>query len=1558
MNRIELIKNISKNHSDKLYKDFVEQFYSYIPIDYLNIFNEEKLKIFCEHSFEFIKTKTKNRTAVFKQVNSPTNMAIFSILGDDMPFIVDSIKTLLHEHKILYECFLHPLISVKRDNNGQLLSFDKDGTHESLVCISVKGKIADSLSKEIIAAILDTLVKVETTYNAWSKILESTDESIKNINNLEGIFSQEEINESKDFLEWIKKENFTFLGCIDFDISKKEISNVKGDSSIWDDGNEIKHLVYQENHDISKIIEFGKLDKISKIHRSNFIDFIIVKNFDHNKKFIGGRVFIGLYGSNIDYQSVSKIPIIREKLSYILQKTHFPAHGYNYKKLRIIVESMPRTALFHIDKDELLDLCIHTLSAMSVGNLKLFRLGECKQNFVELIIFMPRSRFTPDAHLKIQNYIQNKFNADVTRNFITEVSQHYAFLYVTFASDNCSILSDLQRETLEKDLELLTSFWEESFVAACDKIYGSEEAFIYSTKYSSLFPNDYKFKHTPEEAAKDLAYLEKLSKESPTLCTLDNDGNLYLKIFSFLGKFTLSDTMPLLENLGFLVLEEQTYSLENSANICIHRYSLTLKHNFKDYKKLKSLVEDSFYAILSNKTSADELSKLITCSEITWREVDLIRTIAFYIHQTKFSYDYTYVSETLIKHFEYTKNLIKFFDLKFNINTHNIDEAAKLAASMNEYLVTVTSSAEDTVLRTMLLVIEASVRTNYYQKKDGHFKDYISIKFNSAKVPNLPLPLPYAEIFVFSNDFEAIHLRGGKVARGGIRWSDRGEDYRVEVLGLMKAQMTKNTVIVPVGSKGGFYTKFKSQNMTKEQYMARSINCYQNFLRGLLDLTDNIVGAQIIKPHDVVVYDEDDPYLVVAADKGTASFSDYANSVSLEYGYWLGDAFASGGSAGYDHKKMAITAKGAWISVQRHFKELGIDVQTDNITVAGIGDMAGDVFGNGLLLSESVKLVAAFNHMHIFIDPNPDPKKSFEERKRLFNLPGSKWSDYSPSLISQGGAVFDRKAKKIELSKEIKDLLDITEDEIIPDQLIKAILKANVDLLWNGGIGTYIKASFEENYAIGDKTNDNLRINGSDVRATVIGEGGNLGMSQYGRIEYAKSGGRLNTDFVDNSAGVDCSDHEVNIKIAFGKSIQNKKLTTDSRNSLLTKMTSEVAELVLEDNKYQTLALTIMQHSPIYTMETFIKLIDILEEENLLQRNVEFIPSNTELVQRANNKETLTRPELSVILSYSKRSVYDELQQSKISTDPYFEKWLIEYFPPLMRKEYTDEILTHPLRSEIILTTITNKLVNQLSGPVISSLKRETGAFLCDIARGFVIVQEIFDLHSLWNAADKLPSTTPLNVLIEIYTDINKVHRRGISWMISNLKHPLNIGESIDLYKESVLKISEMMLKNLYGSAKDKFDSKFTKYIEAGIPEEFAEKCAKLESLISSFDIAFISKDTGAYAESICESYFKVGTEYNIDWLRKSCDKLMTESYWQRLSLQSLKDDLYDKQRRIIKVIAKSKMLDSLEEWFVKKEHHSQIFNNFVENLKQLETIDISMIILANKKLEMFLRKI
>ncbi|MDX2050495.1 MAG: NAD-glutamate dehydrogenase [Rickettsiaceae bacterium] len=1107
-------------------------------------------------------------------------------------------------------------------------------------------------------------------------------------------------------------------------------------------------------------------------------------------------------------------------------------------------------------------------------------------------------------------------------------------------------------------LESLIKSWKNSFqLCLNDKKNHDLSKTIYD-KYLKNMPIDFIYSYDPREACLDIPEFEELSENKRIIYRLTQQkDNISLKLFSLGKKISLSTIVPIIENLGFTVEEEQSYEFLEGQGYYLQKYILSNSITIKDFDNTKELVEDALYAIFSKKTITDDLTKLITYSGLSWREIDLVRALSHYIHQIGLPYDYKYVNATLVTYNEFAENLINLFVYKFDPQNNNLDKYNNLLKNQKDFLITVHNNSEDKILSLFCSVIDAIVRTNFFQKNNNNPKKYISFKINSAKVPSIPSPVPYAEIFVYSNDFEAIHLRGGKVARGGIRWSDRTEDYRTEVLGLMKAQMTKNSVIVPVGSKGGFIVRNLRDFATKAESLNFAISCYKNFLRGVLDITDNIISGQISHPKDTLIYDEDDPYLVVAADKGTASFSDYANEVSAEYNFWLKDAFASGGSAGYDHKKIGITAKGAWISVKRHFKEIGINPEIDEITVSGIGDMSGDVFGNGMLLSSSIKLVGAFNHMHIFIDPNPNPEVSFKERKRLFNLPGSKWSDYDQSVLSKGGAIYERTAKTVKLSKEAKDLLELERDEFSPDELIRSILKAKVDLVWNGGIGTYVKSSSEENIRIGDKTNDILRINGSDLNAKVVAEGGNLGFSQKGRIEYAQKGGRINTDFIDNSAGVDCSDHEVNIKIVLNEAVAKGKLNLSDRNILLAEMTEQIASLVLENNMRQTLALTMMQNSSIFNMEIFVRLINYLEESKILSRELEFLPSNSELMIRSNHGEKLTRPELSVLLSYTKRAVYNELENSKIVHEEYFSSWILEYFPEVMRDKFKDEILNHRLRPQIILTILTNKLVNQLSGPVISLIKFETGSKICDIARGFIIVQEIFDLISLWREVDEIPANIPINIIIEIYTDLNKVMRRGISWMIRNLDHPMKIEESIQKYKDSVLAISNMLTINLSGKAKDKFENKYQRYIDCGLSASLAAKSATLDSLISSFDIAFISHNTGVDIEVICAAYFKVANIYNIDFLRRSCDKLVSESFWQRLSLESIKDDLYDKQRRLMSLIIKDNMIKNVEEWHKKNRSISNIFSEFVENLKIQENIDISMIILANKKLETFIRK-
>lgn len=1124
-----------------------------------------------------------------------------------------------------------------------------------------------------------------------------------------------------------------------------------------------------------------------------------------------------------------------------------------------------------------------------------------------------------------------------------------------------------QQDYQDQDLNELSRIWSEEFyhILASQNI--ADDRAIDTKSLAKIFPLDYKHKFDPKDAIEDLVYLQKAFTGGKLAFHLIQVSNVdfQLKIYSPENALILSNILPLIENLGFKAIDEQSFVIKAgffTSETFVYNFILSTPLPItQEFVELKANVEDALDKTSSGLLKSDSLSKLVVLSAFNWQQVKLLKALTRYLHQTGFAYGKGYVQLTLIKHSSYTELLMDLFEARFNPAIHSTDKATDIIGKMHKYLDSVDGSAEDKVLRTMLGVVEAIVRTNcYLVDQAGNPKSYLSFKFASHKVPGLPLPVPYAEIFVYANDFEGVHLRGGKVARGGIRWSDRSEDYRTEVLGLMKAQMTKNAVIVPVGSKGGFCVNFGSDNMTRQEYMDHVVACYKNFLRGMLDLTDNIIAGKIIQNKELVIYDEQDPYLVVAADKGTATFSDFANSVSAEYSFWLGDAFASGGSAGYDHKKMAITAKGAWISVQRHFEAMGIDVQKDHITVAGIGDMSGDVFGNGMLRSGAIKLVAAFNHMHIFIDPDPDPVVSFKERERLFNLPTSKWSDYNHELISKGGGVFERNAKFIPISEEMKALLDIETDKLTPDELIKAILKARVDLIWNGGIGTYYKASSENNVEIGDKTNDNVRCDAKNIRAKVIAEGGNIGLSQQARIEYSKYGGRINTDFIDNSAGVDCSDHEVNVKIALNQAMVNGKLTLQERNQLLVQMTKEVEHLVLLDNYKQTQAVTIAELSPALTLESFSQLIDSLEQEKLLDRKMEFLPSKTELLRRSANKECITRPELAVLLSYSKMSVGNAIADALLVDEKYFQLYLLDYFPPLMQERFREEILTHPLKREIIKTVVTNKIVNQLSGPIINTIERETGAQMCNIIRSYTIVCEIFNLDNLWQKVESLPNSIDHSIKIDMFTELEKIMRRGSSWFLRNVEHPINLTKTIDEFKEPAQRLRDKIRELLVGEARNKFDNRKAKYMEVGIDDNLADSIAILDSLISVFDIVSVAKQTGSNDLKVANLYFMTASHLNIDWLRKTAEKQMDESYWNRLAIQSIKDDLYDKQRRLLTALFKTKDGDNvdLEHWLSKNRQASGIFIDFVKQIKLQDNVDLHMVILANKKFEIFVRKI
>lgn len=1571
----EILDFVNADGKGELYAKFVRKFLTYIPIDYRSKDKIELFGDFTHEAFDFFLHRMPGNRKIDILINDfKDNPAITVLLAsENKPFIIDSLNNLLSKMGMQAIFTFHPVINSVRDSEGLLIDIvdRKDGgINEYLVYLKILGNFSADDLVLIKSEINNVIDLVDYTYQSWqtllNKIIDITTDIVHNSATYEKANLPAE--EALDFLNWIQKNNITFLGSVDFDLDTQKLLKQEGVKDIWK-GNidEIETIIKLSNSEYysNKLVILGKLNTLSPVHRNALVDYILVKHLDENGKYKTGTIIFGLYGTAIYFQSVKTIPILRGKMNYVLDQTDFPVNGYNAKKIKNIIESLPRDVLIQIDENDLYCTCLHMLSSMRSHKLKLFVQRDWSGTFVNVIVFSTREKLTPEVHNEVCHYLSDKFNGVIISDSITVVAQDFVHLFVTMQVNDKG-KSEPAHDEIERELSRITTNWSEGLLnKLCDEL-GEYEGSLRHKEIEGSFPSDYRHKYDATTSIDDVHHLERATRQGKLVTNLlsGEKNEFLLRFYTPEIRLTLSDILPAIENLGFVAIDEQSFQIGESKDFkksWIYEFKLQAQNQTDvPMNIIKKNIEEAFNKIGSGELTSDALGKLIVLAGFDWRKVKLLKAIARYLHQTGFIYGKGYVMQILVKHYQYTQKLIELFEARFCATKSSAQNVEKIISEMMSYLDLVDSSSEDKVLTNMRLIILAIVRTNFYQKtRAGNIKNYISFKFDSSKVPDLPLPIPYAEIFVYSNDFEGVHLRGGKVARGGLRWSDRGEDYRTEVLGLLKAQMTKNTVIVPVGSKGTFYVNFEQGTMSRDEYMLKVISCYKDFLRGLLDLTDNLVDGKVVTPEETIIYDDENPYLVVAADKGTATFSDHANEVSKEYNFWLDDAFASGGSVGYDHKKMGITAKGAWISVASHLYNLGIDVQKDPFTVVGIGDMSGDVFGNGMLLSKCIKLVAAFNHQHIFIDPSPDCESSFAERKRLFELPRSRWSDYDLKLISKGGGIFERSAKTITLSEEIKNLLGLGVNQIVPDELISAILKAKVDLIWNGGIGTYIKSSLENNIDIGDKANDSLRINGKDVGAKSIAEGGNLGVSQLGRVEYALNGGIINTDFIDNSAGVDCSDHEVNIKIALNLAVAKGKITIKERNDLLAKMTKQVEELVLADNFDQNLAITILSLSPTLNIESFSHLIGRLEALGFLDRAVEFLPDKAELSRRTIANQKMTRPELAVLLSYSKMALDKLLNNSTLTKDRHFKKHLMNYFPKLMHEKFKEEIEEHPLSQDIIRTIITNRLINQLSGPVVSSISLETGAEPSDIARAYEVVNEVFDLSNLWRETSMLGINVPASIKVEIFSDLAKIMRRGISWFVKNIKSPIHITETVEEYRKKTELLTDIISKLLVGTNKTRYYNKIEHYVSASIDKKLAKAIATLEVLVSAFDIIYIAKKTKVSNEIIANLYFECGDLAGIDWLRDSCELQINESYWNRLSIQSLKDDLYDKQRRLVAAIVLSNKKNAiLKSWIKMNMSHAGIFIDFINQMKMQEAINLNMIILANKKLEIFLRKV
>ncbi|HHQ8861925.1 TPA: NAD-glutamate dehydrogenase [Legionella pneumophila] len=1113
---------------------------------------------------------------------------------------------------------------------------------------------------------------------------------------------------------------------------------------------------------------------------------------------------------------------------------------------------------------------------------------------------------------------------------------------------------------------MMTNSWKDKLQKQLTQQFGSPKGKQLIDKYTETMSMSYCEQHTPEEAIQDILQIEKLSKENSVVIDFYENTHsqypLHIKLYRYETPIPLSDILPMLENMGLRTYTERPYKIKTPDGqlFWISDFNVTYSQTDSlNITQVKDIFAEALISINLGICENDGFNKLVLCAGLSWQEITILRAYAKYLHQIGIRYSQSYIEKTIEMHAAIARDLIHFFYLKFGLKRKSTihKDISALEQKIQINIDAISSLDEDRIMRYFWSLMKATLRTNYFQKNhSGLSKDYLSFKLKSSEIPDLPPGQPLYEIFVYSTRFEGIHLRSTKVARGGIRWSDRPEDFRTEILGLMKAQKVKNAVIVPSGAKGGFVLKKPLHAASREQIQQEVISCYKSFISGLLDLTDNLINDKTIPPQNVICYDDPDPYLVVAADKGTATFSDIANSIAKEHGFWLGDAFASGGSAGYDHKKMGITARGAWESVKRHFRELDINILQQDFTVVGIGDMSGDVFGNGMLYSKHIRLLAAFDHRHIFLDPNPDPLKSYEERLRLFNLPTSSWEDYNLQLISKGGGVYKRSSKSIPISPQVKKALAIEANALTPNELIRALLKAPVDLLFNGGIGTYVKATTESHADVGDKTNEFCRINGAELHCKVVGEGGNLGFTQLGRVEFALKGGLINTDAIDNSAGVNCSDHEVNIKILLDKEIRERKLTEKKRNQLLSRMTDEVADLVLQDNYNQALILSISAAHSSHYSGLYQDYMKELEKWVNLDRSVEFLPDDKKLLERKTTGAGLTRPELAVLMAHTKIHIANELLKSHLPDDSYFTTFLETGFPISLRKPYAKALPKHPLSREIIATQLSNKLVNNMGITFMYRMLMETGMSIADIACAYTISACIFQTDVLQNLIDSFQDKISLSTQYELLHHIRQLLNLATRWFLHNNRLTGGIEKNIKNYGKSVKKLEQLIPKLMGGVTKEYLEKLITQFVSIGIEKDMAQKIAITRALYTSLNIIEVATQNKFDLSLTAETYFKVGSQFNLVWFRDQIANDSREGHWNTMARLSLRDELDNLQRRLTIAIlttnTKERTSEKLINYWLEQNHPIQKrWEKLLEMLLGSENIDYTIFFIALREL-------
>ncbi len=1455
---------------------------------------------------------------------------IVQVSHDDIPFLVDSIRMLLNRNDLQIHYAIHfGGLKVKRNAQFQiceLLPVDTrapDELSEAPIHIEIDRQTDSAFMETLRLEIEHVLADVRAAVADWPRMMARVEASLNELA-LYPPSSVElaEVNESKDFLRWLIANHFTFLGCRDYQFTERDNHRVlqvvpgsglgvlreeiNSNGSSWYAGLPplARRLAGSEN-----ILIITKTGTRSTIHRATYTDYIGLKRFNEAGELIGERRFIGLYTSTAYHSSPRYIPFLRLKVEKVIKAFRFPADSHNGKEIVHVLETLPRDDVFQASHDELVKLTEGILHLQEKKRIRLFLRKDAYDRFYSCLVYVPVEICDTELSLAMEDILVQALHG-VDSSFTTYLSDSVLarIHFVIRVNPEEPVTFNIER--LEQQLRSVASSWSDELKIQLLNEFGEADGLRYFAKYRKAFPASYTEHYLPRAAIDDLKKIESLSSQNPLEMLFYKSGTgttgLRLKLFHTEHTIALSDVLPTLENMGLRVLGERPHQVifRDGSIAWISDFDMAhASHREIDVNAVRDSFQDAFTHIWFRHAEDDAFNQLVFTASLSWCEVAVLRAYTRYLRQTGFTFSHEYVARTLVNQPEVTRALIALFQVRFSPEYEGQLVRPPIEPLLNKIqhaLDGITSLDEDRIIRRLLEVIQATIRTNFFQKtSNGDHKSWISFKFNPAKISDLPLPRPMYEIFVYSPRVEGVHLRGGKVARGGLRWSDRREDFRTEVLGLMKAQQVKNSVIVPVGAKGGFFPKQLPVEGDRDAIMQEAIYCYTTFIRGLLDITDNICDGEVVPPLHVVRYDDDDPYLVVAADKGTATFSDIANSISKEYNFWLKDAFASGGSAGYDHKKMGITARGAWESVKRHFRELGLNPMTTDFTVVGIGDMAGDVFGNGMLQSPHIRLVAAYNHMHIFIDPNPDATASFAERKRLFELPRSAWSDYKAELISPGGGVFSRSAKSIAITAEMKKTFGITADTLVPNELIRTLLKAPVDLIWNGGIGTFVKASFETHAEVGDRNNDGLRVNGNELTARVVCEGGNLGLTQLGRVEYSLTGGVIYTDFIDNSAGVDCSDHEVNLKILFNMLIDAGQMTLEERNILLEKMTDEIAQSVLRDNYEQTQMLSLEASVASQTMDLLRRYMAEMEKRGRIDRVLEFLPSEKVLQERKINGQGLMRPEIAVMLSYSKMFLKQDILASSLPEDPWFTHHLSLAFPESLRQTYLPQMKNHSLRREIIATQLGKHVTDHMGINFVERLHRETGASVEAVLRAFVTVESIYQTKDLWQQIEALDYRVNTGVQQKMMLQIYYLVRRATRWMLRNRKPPLDLQETIECFAPLISGLVERLPELLPENDRTIMEQEIQDLLAQGVPEVLSKRITTCNILFTSLDIVEAALRHDFDVSDMARVYYALGMRLDLNWLRDQMNAYQTETVWDELGRSSFRDDLDRAQRKL-----------------------------------------------------------